>query len=80
MRRSSFLQPAPPHLEDDLAIGYQYLNGSFKSVPYLYLNIAPAASMQTTATDMANFAIAYLLNGRYKNSRILEEDTARASQ
>lgn len=80
MRRSSFLQPAPPHLEDDLAIGYQYLNGSFKSVPYLYLNIAPAASMQTTATDMANFAIAHLLNGRYKNSRILEEDTARASQ
>jgi CubicO group peptidase (beta-lactamase class C family) len=77
MRRSSFLQPPPPPLADDLAIGYQYRNGSFKSVPYLYLNIAPAASMQTTATDMANFMLAHLLNGRYENSRILEQDTAR---
>ena len=77
MPRSTFLQPPPPPLADDLAVGYQYHNGNFKSVPYLYLNIAPAASMQTTATDMAHFMIAHLQLGRYENEQILEPDTAR---
>ncbi len=77
MRHSTFLQPPPPALASDLAVGYQYQNGSFKAVPYLYLNIAPAAALSTTATDMTHFMIAHLLNGRYENSRILEEDTVR---
>lgn len=76
MSRSTFLQPPPPPLAENLAVGYQYQNGNFKPVPYLYLNIAPAASMQTTATDMAHFAIAHL-QGRYENARILKPDTAR---
>ncbi|AFZ30635.1 beta-lactamase [Gloeocapsa sp. PCC 7428] len=77
MPRSTFVQPPPPPLTEDLAVGYQYQNGNFKSVPYLYLNIAPAASMQTTAIDMAHFAIAHLQLGRYENARILEPDTVR---
>jgi len=77
MRRSTFLQPPPPALADDLAVGYQYQSGNFKPVPYLYLNIAPAAAMQATATDMAHFMLAHLLHGRYENSRILEENTVR---
>jgi CubicO group peptidase (beta-lactamase class C family) len=77
MRRSTFLQPPPPELADNLAVGYQYQKGNFKPVPFLYLNIAPGAAMSATATDMANFMIAHLLGGRYKNSRILEEDTVR---
>jgi len=77
MKHSTFLQPPPPALADDLAVGYQYQGGNFKSVPYLYLNIAPAASLQATATDMAHFMIAHLQLGRYKNGRILEPDTAR---
>lgn len=77
MRRSTFLQPPPPDLADDLAVGYQYQNGKFKAVPYLYLNIAPGASMSATATDMAQFMMAHLLRGRYEKSRILKEDTVR---
>ena len=77
MPRSTFVQPPPPPLAEDLAVGYQYQNGNFKPVPYLNLNIAPAASMQTTATDMANFAIAHLQLGRYENARILKPDTVR---
>ncbi|WP_315787939.1 serine hydrolase [Fischerella sp. JS2] len=77
INRSTFLQPPPPALANDLAVGYQYQNGNFKPVPYLYLNIAPAAAMSTTATDMAQFMIAHLQLGRYENSRILEEDTVR---
>ena len=77
MRRSTFLQPPPPPLADDLAVGYQYQKGNFQSVPFLYLNIAPAASLSATATDMAHFMIAHLQLGRYENRRILEADTAR---
>jgi CubicO group peptidase (beta-lactamase class C family) len=77
MQRSTFRQPPPPPLADDLAVGYQYQNGKYVSVPYLYLNIAPGAAMSATATDMANFMIAHLQHGRFENSRILEEDTVR---
>ncbi|MBE9212271.1 serine hydrolase [Plectonema cf. radiosum LEGE 06105] len=77
MNRSTFLQPPPPELADDLAVGYQYQSGQLKPVPYLYLNIAPSAAMSATATDMANFMIAHLLLDRFENSRILEEDTVR---
>jgi CubicO group peptidase (beta-lactamase class C family) len=77
MRQSTFLQPLPPALDSNLAVGYQYKSGKFHPVPFLYLNIFPAASLSTTATDMAHFMIAHLLEGRYENSRILEEDTVR---
>ncbi len=76
MQRSTFLQPPPPSLASDLAVGYEYQNSRFQSLPFLYLNIAPAASLSATATDMAHFMIAHLQNGRYKRSRILEEETA----
>lgn len=75
MQRSTFLQPPPPELAQDLAVGYQYRSGKFQPVPFLYLNIAPAASMSTTATDMAHFMIAQLQNGRYNNSNILKPET-----
>lgn len=77
MQRSSFAQPPPPDLADDLAVGYQYQKGNYQAVPFLYLNIAPAASLSATATDMAHFMIAHLQQGHYKDQRILEEDTAK---
>lgn len=77
MQRSTFLQPLPPSLASDLAAGYEYQDGRFQSLPFLYLNIAPAASLSATATDMAHFMIAHLQNGRYENSRILREETAK---
>ncbi|MEB3355372.1 MAG: serine hydrolase domain-containing protein [Synechococcales bacterium] len=77
MDRSTFLQPPPENLQNDLATGYQRKGGEFEPVPYLYLNIAPAASLQATATDMAHFMIAHLQLGQYEDQRILEPDTAR---
>lgn len=73
MERSSFAQP-PPHLAD-LATGYQKQGDRFQAVPYLYLNIGPAAALSTTATDMAHFMIAHLQGGAYKNHRILEPES-----
>ncbi len=76
MRRTTFLQPPSP-LADNLATGYQYKKGKYQAVPYLYLNIAPAAAISTTATDMTHFMNAYLQYGRYQDKRILKENTVR---
>jgi CubicO group peptidase (beta-lactamase class C family) len=75
MSRSSFEQPPMPELLDNLATGYQVQNGEAKPVPYLYLNIAPAAALATTATDMAHFMLAHLQQGSYQDSVILEPET-----
>ncbi|GAB4379435.1 MAG: serine hydrolase [Elainellaceae cyanobacterium] len=76
MQRSTFLQPPPPSLANDLATGYQKQGGNFQPVPYLYLNIYPGAAFQTTAIDMAHFMIAHLQLGQYQNQRILKPDVA----
>lgn len=76
MQRSTFRQPPPPELVNDLATGYQKQNQKFSPIPYLYLNIYPAASLQTTAIDMAHFMIAHLQLGRYENQQILQPVTA----
>jgi len=57
MRRSTFLSHRR-QLWLRLGCGLSVSKGNFKAVPYLYLNIAPAAALQTTATDMAHFMIA----------------------
>ncbi|MEB3280267.1 MAG: serine hydrolase domain-containing protein [Lyngbya sp.] len=75
MQNSSFQQPLPENLASDLAVGYQYKQGQFQPLPFLYLNIAPAAALSATATDIAHFMIAHLQNGRYENARILEPET-----
>jgi CubicO group peptidase (beta-lactamase class C family) len=77
MRRTTFQQPPPEELADNLATGYQYRKGKYQAVPYLYLNIAPAAAITTTATDMTHFMNAYLQYGRYQDKRILKENTVR---
>ncbi len=77
MDRTTFVQPPPPDLADHLAVGYQKAKQSFEPVPYLYLNIAPAASLQATATDMAHFMIAHLQAGRYQQQQILQPESVR---
>jgi len=77
MSRSSFKQPPPSRLASDLAMGYRYKNGSYKPYSTDYLSIIPpAGDFYTTATDIAHFMIAHLQDGRYGNSRILDEATA----
>lgn len=80
MDHTTFLQPPPIDLADNLAVGYQKAKQSFQPVPYLYLNIAPAASLQATATDMAHFMIAHLQAGRYQQQQILQPESVRLMQ
>ena len=78
MELSSFRQPLPAGLAEDVSTGYRYENGVFKSEDFELLNgDYPAGSMSTTATDIARFMIAHLQNGAYEGNRILGEDTAK---
>ena len=79
MERSSFL--LPPALAPDLATGYFSAGGINQPHPFDYLyNIAPAASLNATAADMARFAIAQLQGGIIDGNRILKAETARKMQ
>lgn len=75
MRHSSFLQPLPPQLASNLAVGYKYKNGTYQRRPFAFSNTIPGNALMATATDIAHFAIAHLQNGRYGDTRILNEAT-----
>ncbi|WP_293334023.1 serine hydrolase [Microcoleus sp. CAWBG58] len=76
MRRTSFVQPLPPQLASDFAVGYKYKDGTYRRRPFAYSNTVPGNALMATATDIAHFAIAHLQKGRYENARILKEATA----
>ena len=76
MKDSTFKQPLESELPDNLATGYRIVNGKAQPVPYLYLNITPAAALTTTATDMAHFMLAHLQLGNYQGKSILQPKTA----
>lgn len=76
MNNTTFDQPLPPELALGMSNGYAYSNNAFKAEPFEYLQVWPAGSMSSTSEDMAKFMIAHLQNGRYGNSRILQEATA----
>lgn len=80
MQHSTFQQPVPPELQSDLTPGYRYQRQHFKPYPFLYFNIAPAAALSATATDMAHFMIAHLQNGQYENTRLLQAETTKLMQ
>jgi CubicO group peptidase (beta-lactamase class C family) len=73
MAHSSFAQPLPPALAADMAIPYPQ---GVEPGPMLYTLIAPAGMLSTTTDDMARFLIAHLQDGRYGDTRILEEEAA----
>ncbi|MEZ4660843.1 MAG: serine hydrolase [Caldilineaceae bacterium] len=76
MTHSTFQQPLPSPLQADLATGYLYRGGKNEPRDFEYIPPAPAGALSTTATDMANFMIAHLQNGRFEDAHILQEETA----
>lgn len=80
MEHSTFRQPLPDDLAPHLAIGYIYANGMYEPQKPEWAQLAPAASLSSTATDMANFMIAHLQMGRFIDTQILHEDTAMQMQ
>ena len=80
MQHSTFRQPLPTNLANNMSQGYTFTDGKYRADPFEVVQIAPAGSMSATATDMANYMIAQLQYGRFGNTRILQEKTARDMQ
>ncbi|MBN1318431.1 MAG: beta-lactamase family protein [Anaerolineales bacterium] len=76
MDRSTFYQPVPQSMKNDLATGYVYREGNYQPQPFEIFEIAPAGGSSATVTDMAKFMMAHLQDGKYGDSRILGEDTS----
>jgi CubicO group peptidase (beta-lactamase class C family) len=77
MNNSSFREPLPQDLIGNMSKGYRY-RSAHEAGDFEYIHhFGPAGSMSSSATDMARFMIAQLQNGRFGETRILEEETAR---
>ena len=75
MNNSSLRQPLPQNLVDKMSKGYTLASGEPK--PFEVIDAYPAGSLSSSATDMANFMIAHLQNGKFGETQILKEDTAK---
>ena len=75
MFHSTARQPLPDNLAADLSAGCTYTDKTYEAVDFEYLSHAPAASMSSTAIDMAHFMIAHLQGGQYKNKHMLKKST-----
>lgn len=73
MERSGYLLGPP--MPEGLATGYFYENGEQIPQPVDYDADYPGGSMVSTATDMARFMLAFLQDGRYEDTPILQPDT-----
>jgi CubicO group peptidase (beta-lactamase class C family) len=78
MNRTSITVPAAS--KNDLALGYEYVNGVNQPQAYEWYHTTPASSINSTAIDMARFMIAQLQNGRLGPARIMTERAARDMQ
>jgi CubicO group peptidase (beta-lactamase class C family) len=76
MTHSTFLQPLPARLRPDMSTGYSSASNP-KTTPFEWVQVWPAGSFTSTATDMAKFMIAQLQNGSYHGVQILNPATAR---
>lgn len=77
MTHSTFRQPLPAELARDMAVGYLYSGGQYEPRDFEVVQASPAGALSATATDMANFMLAHLQNGRFGDIRILQEATAK---
>jgi len=76
MSNSTFRQPLPPDLAENMSIGYEYKNGLYEAKDFeLFVSLYPAGSMSCTVTDAAKFMIAHLNLGEYEGNRILKAET-----
>jgi CubicO group peptidase (beta-lactamase class C family) len=75
MRHSTFAQQLLPDLAAHLAVSYAH-DDTYHAKPFEYFQIAPAGGLSATATDIAQFMIAHLQDGRAGDANILESATA----
>jgi CubicO group peptidase (beta-lactamase class C family) len=78
MENSTFEEPLPPSLEDQMAKSYRVENGRFVERPFeIISNFGPAGAQSATSTDMVRFGQAILNGGELDGARILGAETLR---
>ena len=75
MTHSTFKQPLPTGLAPSMSSGYRL--GSDEAGQFEMINAFPAGSLSSSATDMAQFMIAHLQEGKLGEARILKPETVR---
>lgn len=55
MGSSTFEQPPPPAIRDQLAVGHAWSGSGYRRLPLDYTHVGPADALITTASDMAAF-------------------------
>lgn len=76
MQRSTFAEPLPPHLAEDMAVGYMAAQGRYQKGFFEILSrFGPAGSLSSTSTDMMKFALAIMRGGEFEGRRILRAAT-----
>jgi CubicO group peptidase (beta-lactamase class C family) len=66
----------PPALAADVAVGYGFA-GIWEREPWEFMNTDPASTVNSTAADMAQFAIMLLEGGRHKGVQVLSQQSTR---
>jgi proline iminopeptidase len=77
MQRSTVRQHVPSGLAPDVARGYVSEGSRFREELLPTYQGYPAGAIRATATDVGHFMSAHLQDGRFGDSRILEDGTAR---
>ena len=76
MTHSSFEEPLPESLADNMADSYKVEAGRYKSQAFeIISNFGPAGSQSSSATDMIRFGQAILNGGELEGQRIIGADT-----
>ncbi|MCP3924197.1 MAG: beta-lactamase family protein [Desulfobacterales bacterium] len=75
MQDTTFLQPLPTKINDNLAISYGYLDGKYQVVPHDFVRMSPGVALVTNGQDMSKYMIAMLNGGILGGKRILKKKT-----
>lgn len=75
MESSSFRQPVGANHGNKAATGYTIEQGQWAALPPVYTRQIGAGGLTSSASDMSHFMLAYLQNGRFGDTQVLEPET-----
>lgn len=78
MPNATFEEPLPTHLAVNMATGYLNRQGTLAATGFEFIkNFGPAGALSTASSDMGNFIIAHLNDGRFQQTKILNPATTK---
>ena len=78
MHHSTFREPLPGALAQDMSSSYAFENGALTRKEFELIHVVgPAGSLSAPATDMARFMLAFLQSGVLDGARILSPESVR---